>query len=380
MVSFKNMSALALFGTLALIGRTLYAEPATAEANQPGVPAARPATSAPEPALHHAPVSVATAHRALTVVADIRHPELVKRALLIYRRSGDTAYLETEFKRAESYAATIPESAVVSPSLEYLIELERLDGTRQPAFASRGEPFRVLIPEDLADLRERALAARLGGRRSEFASSAEYVSFGRSTGSTIDPATGEPRVIDDSFYRLEGSYTYRPLRTVADFSLRLGLVRGRSPVSLSESDEGARNQVGLNYGAPTITVRASDFIHLQAEVLTSITEAGFAMGGGGAIELGDHLGAKLALGFETIEVFGTRVYSRLDLLPGERLRVSPIIEVTDMPHANAFGVRLLTELGADLGNGFHAAARGGYQARKSTSGGVSFGATLGYAF
>ncbi len=104
------------------------------------------------------------------------------------------------------------------------------------------------------------------------------------------------------------------------------------------------------------------------------------MGGGGALEIGDPYGAKLVLGFESVQTFGSRIYSRLDLVAGERLRFSPIIEVTDMPHANKFGVRLLGEIGYDLGDGFSVGVRGGYQARKSTSGGPSFGGTLAYAF
>jgi hypothetical protein len=52
-----------------------------------------------------------------------------------------------------------------------------------------------------------------------------------------------------------------------------------------------------------------------------------------------------------------------------RVRVSPIVEVTDMPHADRPGVRLITELAFDLGQGLHVALRGGYQARDFQSGG-----------
>jgi hypothetical protein len=57
-----------------------------------------------------------------------------------------------------------------------------------------------------------------------------------------------------------------------------------------------------------------------------------------------------------------------------------MIEITDMPHADSFGVRLLTDATVQLGHGFSATVRGGYQARRSTSGGVAVGTTLGLAF
>jgi hypothetical protein len=70
----------------------------------------------------------------------------------------------------------------------------------------------------------------------------------------------------------------------------------------------------------------------------------------------------------------------MDVLASDRVTLSPIIEVTDMPHANQFGVRLLAQIGIDFGAGFSAAVRGGYQARTFNQGGGSVGLELGYAF
>ena len=141
-----------------------------------------------------------------------------------------------------------------------------------------------------------------------------------------------------------------------------------------------RFRVGLNYGAPTVRLRLSDLVHLEAEFLTSVTETGFSVGTGAVLMVGDPYASKLSLGFESIQVFGTRFWSRMDISASERLTVSPVIEVTDMPHANHFGVRLFGEVSGELGQGFSAALRGGYQARASTGGGPSAGASVGYAF
>ena len=340
------------------------------------------------PRLHHAPVSVRTAHEPLTVTAEIDHPELVKRAILVFRSAPSAAYTELSFQRGAPgpYVAEIPAAALHAPELSYLIEIEALDGSRYAVFATRAAPQRVLIPEDLLDLREQALLGRLRGRRSVFATSGEYVDFGYTNAELIDSAGGRViQSVHDEFFRLEGSYTYRPLRLITEFSLRLGVVRGNSPVPLSDAQAPGKSgqdrfHVGLNYGAPTVRIRLDDIVHLEAEFLTSVTETGFSVGTGGALLLGDPYASKLTLGFESIQVFGTRFWSRMDIDASDRISVAPIIEVTNMPHADNYGVRLLAEITGQMGQGFNASLRGGYQARVSTGGGPSAGATLAYAF
>jgi len=57
-----------------------------------------------------------------------------------------------------------------------------------------------------------------------------------------------------------------------------------------------------------------------------------------------------------------------------------MIEVTSMPHGSTTGVRLLLDLGFDLGKGFSLTLRGGYQARSFASGGPAAGGSFTYAF
>jgi hypothetical protein len=114
--------------------------------------------------------------------------------------------------------------------------------------------------------------------------------------------------------------------------------------------------------------------------LSSVTEVGFSVGTGAALLIGDPYGSKLSLGFETIQVFGTRIYSRMDIAARRGLMISPIVEVTDMPHADRFGVRLLAEARYDAGKGFGLGFLGGYQARVATSGGPTLGISGSYAF
>ncbi len=372
-----------------VLGAALFhATDARADAPPEPTPAADSSAPSVRPHISHAPVSTSPAGKALVVRATIEHPHLVRRALFVYRLDGQTQFREVEFLRASDgpSAATVPASDVQAPALAYTIELEDLEGKRHTVFASRQRPHTVQVPEALMDLRERALLERLGGRRSVVATSAEFVLFGDSVADVRDPATGNvtKQDVSDRYYRIEASYTYRMLRHVTEFSVRAGVVRGNSPVPLRDplpgQSEDERFDVGLNYGGPTVRVRAHDAIHLEAEVLTSVTEVGFSWGGGGAVLLGDPYGSKLTLGFESIETFGTRFFSRVDLAATDTLTLAPVVEVTNMPSADRYGLRLLGEVGMNVGQGLHVALRGGYQARDAASGGPSIGGRLSYAF
>jgi hypothetical protein len=152
-------------------------------------------------------------------------------------------------------------------------------------------------------------------------------------------------------------------------------VRGPNP-----DPDPTKPDLGLNYGAPSVRLRLGDIWHVEGEFLSSVTEVGFSVGTGAALLIGDPYGSKLTLGFESIQVFGTRMYSRMDIAPRRDLIIAPIVEVTDMPHADRFGVRLLTEASYDAGHGFGIGLRAGYQARVATSGGPTLGLHASYAF
>ncbi|MGZ3420099.1 MAG: hypothetical protein ACXWUG_02450 [Polyangiales bacterium] len=322
-------------------------------------------------AVHHAPPATATAHAPLKIAAVIDYPQTIKRALVVYYVGSNKTAKEVPFLRsADGYLAEIPEDDVVPGSLAYTIELESDGGKRTSAFATRSDPHVVDVPTDLDDQRENALDARLFGRRSVFGANSEYVSFGSS-----QLASG--KTVADNYYRIEGSYTYRPLRTILEFGIRTGMVRGHAPIE-TPPGQVAQNP-GLNYGGAFVVFRLHDIVHLETSLLTSVTEQGFSSGVGGALHFGDPYGTKLVLGFETVKTFGTRAYSRLDLVRGW-IRVSPIVEVTDAPHADRAGVRLVTELGVAHPSGWSIAIRGGYAARDFNSGGPGFGGSLAYSF
>ena len=333
------------------------------------------------PAVHHAPLAVATVAEPLSFRVDVERAERVKSVLLVYR-TGEGDYREVPFRWGEGgYVAVLPADLVQAPGLAYVIELELVGGRRIEVFASRAEPHEVQVPEDGMDLIEDALSERLEDRRNVFFSSGEAVSFGKSRAAD---AAGRETKVDDSYYRIEGGYAHRPLRTINEFSFRIGVVRGSSPVPVRPltpgQSEDERYDVGLNYGGTSVRFRLGESWYLDGSLLASVTEVGFSAGTGMALHIGDPYGSQLQLGFEAIQEFGARFYSQVDIQAHERVRVSPVVEVTNMPSADRFGVRLLGEVGVDIGAGFAAAARGGYQARQSTSGGPSGGGTISYSF
>jgi hypothetical protein len=355
----------------------------------PGTPAASP----PGPRLHHAPISVAKPHEALTIEALIDYPQLVRYAGIVYKsKAGDARAVPFQRGADARYIAVIPADDVVPPQVSYTIEIERVDGTRVAVFASRADMHAVQVIEDRMDARERLLYERLGKRRSVASASGEFVQFGVSRGkiglcpqgqAECDESQRQLPQVDEHFWRVELSYTYRPLRTVAEFSLRGGVVRGQSLVGNTLNPE--EYKVGLNYGAPSVRFRMADAWHAEVEFLTSISEDGFAVGLGSSLIIGDPYGSNITLGFETVGLnsnsyFGSRFFSRMDIAATERFMISPIIEVTDMPHSEHFGVRLLGEASFAVGGGFSVAARGGYQAREAASGGVGLGGRLSLAF
>jgi hypothetical protein len=339
------------------------------------------------PAIHHAPLAVAREHQDLAVRAVIDRPDLVKRATLVYRHDDrlDEVTFERSDRTDQPYVAVVPGAHVDRPSIAYAIEIERTDGPTLTVFASREDMQPVEVVGDDVDAREESLVSRLGGRRFVLQATGEYVYFGTSpaqvcpgacTASGTQPLV--TRSVADQYWRTEAGFTYRLLRTVSEFGIRGGVYRGTSVVpNVSDSSQ---YSVGLNYGAPWLRLRVEDWLHFEGEFLTSVTEVGFSLGGGASVLLGDPYASHLTVGFEAIDVFGTRAFSRFDVTATRRFRFAPTVEVTSMPHASNAGVRLLMDVTADVGAGWSVTARGGYQARTFDSGGPAAGASLGYAF
>jgi hypothetical protein len=275
----------------------------------------------------------------------------------------------------------IPKEHTTGALVSYAIEVDSVGGGRAPLFASRERMQDVTLLKDEADVAETEFLRSIEGRRSVVSAQGEIVRFGSTTATVGDGAANGPRrteEVADQYYRFEGAYTYRLGKVVSEFGIRFGIVRGRSIVP-GEVDPG-KFDVGLNYGSPRVRLRATDFLHFDAEFLTSITEVGYSVGGGGAVLLGDPYAMHVAFGVEGIQVFGVRGYTKVRLPLGTRVALTPSVEISNMPHADKAGVRLLGDLDVRITRGLAVGARLGYQARVFDTGGPTAGLGASYAF
>ncbi|WP_437540821.1 hypothetical protein WME97_25445 [Sorangium sp. So ce367] len=360
-----------------------------ASASPSGAPAV-----APEVGMVHAPVSVGKSGEALAIEANFTNAHLLRQAFVVYRLRDGTLR-STVFQRSGSaslaYVAMIAPEVVGPPGLDYTIETERIDGVRASVFASRARMHHVQVVEAPIDSVERTLLKRLGGRRSTASARFDYVDFGArppdetacQASNTQECPVTEPNdhKVGEHYWNAELSYTYRLLRAVAEFSMRAGYIRGKSPGAPEANDYKAE----LVYAAPGVRFRLADSWHVEMGLLTGMTGKGFTMGTGGAFLIGDPYSSKITLGCETIGLwegtyFGSRCYSRVDFPAGDSLSLAPMIEVTDMPSAGEWGVRLVGEGTLKLSDVISATLRGGYQARKSDRGGVGVGLQGSVAF
>ena len=331
----------------------------------------------------HTPISTARAGETIDIDATLVDRKDVKRVVLVYRTLPGDAPQVVAMKRRSStrYVASIP---VARPTVFYNIEIERDDGERRSLFATRERPHRIQVAEDISEVRERALLERVEGRRSLLTARGEYVSFGESDATVLEEGDTPRNVaVDDGYWRAELSYHYRFFGFVSQLGMRAGVLRGSAPVGPEEASDKTgdeRFESGLNYVAPTLRLRMHDAVHVDLDVVTSVTDDGFGIGGGGALIIGDPLATRLELGFEGVSGFGMRFGGRLAIAASEWLLFAPTIEVTNMPNAEVFGVRLLGDIELHPGAGFFIGAGGGYQAREATAGGASFAGRLGYAF
>jgi hypothetical protein len=356
--------------------------------------AALPDPVVAQPHVYHAALYSAAPSEPFEIKATFDYQHLIRRVVaVVHTATGAERVIEFKRSNGEGYVAVVPGELMKAPGITYAIEIEHVNGSRIAAFASRLAMHNVTVIEDLTDTRERALLARLGGRRSIVTVGGEYVGFGDNQSSvaipcaegqtTCSPGDDVTPTVNEGYYRVEAGYTYRSLRTVSEFGFRLGVLRGQS-LNYFETYKADQYDVGLNFGAARVRFRLLDLWQVEGELLTSITEKGFSGGINLATHIGDPYGTKLILGFERLGLsgvtFGNRFYSRMDIVAGGRLTVSPIIEITDMPNAEAFGVRLLGEVSIKIVGGFSAQIRGGYQARKFDSGGPGLGGSLSFAF
>ena len=347
------------------------------------------AAQAPAPNVYHLPLADASVGEDISLVASVA-AGWSSRLELQVRGVGGQEWQSITFERSgdTEYVAVIPGTVVQAPSFEYFIAGTSEAGSRLH-FASAEDPHRVYVYKDAeVEVREQELK-RFHGRRAQVQISAELVDFG--SRGIVDTGTGASYEVDDSYYRIDTSVTYRLMRYPLR-ALRFGYSRliGTTPTTARGdgncNGESAANpcdfSAGYRAGGWVETQwRLSDLLNLDTRALIQATPTGFGLGGRGELRFGDDIGSHFAIGVESITEVGVTSYVRLGWATVPHVPMAATIELSDYPSAHRdTGVRLLYDVAYDVGNGLRVGVRLGYQARDQGIGGPTTGANVAFDF
>ena len=337
-------------------------------------------------AVRHVPVAEAEAGAALTVPAAVERG-FESTVTLHYRPVMRGGWKTAEFQRqGDDWAAVIPASEMLAPGVDYFIDVRGPGGGAQPVFASQAMPHRISVRRSAGDVRRDRELASAAGRRSRFATAAEWVDFGTRT----YEKDGMERAIADRYYRIDASYTYLllayPLKAFRIGGLRLlgtspEVTRGdgeECPGSLADCDVEAGFKVG---GYAELRFAVQEGVEVDARGTFMATKEGFNIGGRGELRFGVEDGSHVAMGGELLADVGSSAFFRLgwDTVPG--LPMTATVEVLDYPaDLRAAGVRLVYGVAHPFAGGFRLGGRVSYQARDELVGGPGAGLTASMDF
>jgi len=269
------------------------------------------------------------------------------------------------------WIAELPEAAVQPPGFSYWA-IERLDdGTERPIFASAADPHPVQVFDTTRDAGRRDELEGLRGRRSEMTARGEWVDFGQRR----VPLYGSD--VPDRYYRLEAGFSYAILSAVDRIDIAIGHLRGRA-ATLGVRDPDFR--VGTDYGRAAITWLADPLVRIRTSILFGISQEGFEEGGGGDLILGQPWRTSFTVGVDGVTTLGWTGRVRLGWATVERVPMGASIAVTTFPAGEDAGVRLLYDVGIEIGDAWLVRAEGGYQGRTSVTGGPAAGLEVALRF
>src|SRR6185312_6533930 len=136
-----------------------------------------------------------------------------------------------------------------------------------------------------------------------------------------------------------------------------------------------RPQVGQ---LTTDTMAGSDGSRCHGRDITGC-ELATGFGGRVRLRLGDEMGTNLAIAASFTRHVGTLLEAAYHWLPAPVVPVQIMVQVTDEPVPQDFGVRLIADVGYHArGSWFYPSLRGSYQARDINHAGFSGGAAMNF--
>lgn len=319
------------------------------------------------PGVSHRAPSRATAGQPIGLVFVLDRPRDVIATWLHYRRRGTTTYRRLALTRHhDNYLrGTIPGDAVLSPGVEYFVEVATSAGKVGAAVRSAGTPQAVEVPQPtLARLFEQRR------RRSRVSVSTTYLDF-----ATFDRRDG---VRTDRFWLFEADFLYRLRKRIYGVRVGYGSFNGRGGYADRDFGPAGAPEAGFNYGYTEIELRANRYTSLMGRVIAGVGREGYGMGVAGRARFGVEDGTSLTLTASTIAEIGFLSELRMQWNAVTDVPLGLSVGLTDQPNRGDLGVRLTTSIGWRALSWFQPTLRISYQARTVTHAGI--GAGLGMVF
>ncbi len=320
------------------------------------------------PGLRHNAPSRGALNKPIDLVFLIERPADLVSAWLHYRPAGTNTYRRGLLQRHHGtyLRGTIPAAAVVSPGVEYFVEVATRGGDVGAAINSANEPRSISVDKQtLGALFEQPR------NRSRISVTTTYLDF-----ATFDGRSG---VRTDQFVLFEADFFYRLRKRIYGVRVGYGSFNGRGGYANRDfTDQGDAPEAGFNYGYAEVEIRANSYTSVMGRLIAGIGREGYGMGVAARARIGAEERTNLTLSASTIAEIGFLSELRMQWNAIDDVPLGLGVGLTDQPNRGDLGVRLTTSIGWRATPWFRPTLNLSYQARTVVHSGV--GAGLGMVF
>lgn len=340
------------------------------------------AEAPPVPTVAHTPINQARADKALDLEVEVEHEGLLADLSAIVRAAdGSTHVLPFERSGPKAFRVTVPAALTAGRTLGYAIVSTDRAGVERKHFASLKDPHPVDLYGEGSTATMRRQLARYDGKRQQVRLTSEVVAFGRNQTFVPGQGVAVTDAYSDNWQHYTGEWTYRTLRWVHDFRLKVGYMRaGAVEVDGARLERG--DAPGLNYGSAEVNFELHRWCSVGGRFVLGANEEGFVTGLGLIARIGDLTKTHLAIDYEGIGDVGSRTDLRLHWTTLPRVPMALGVTFTDWPDERGQTANMLTyDLGLRVGEAALVGLRLGVANRpESLSTGLSGGLNLSYGF
>ena len=317
------------------------------------------------PGLDHQGPSMVDAGERLGLAFVLENSAAVVAAWIHYRRVGDpTFHREVLRKDGDGYLrGAIEPKEVLSPGIEYFVEVAHANGQSGSAIGSAEEPRRIRVQsQSLQALRE----TRNRSRVSVIATYLDYGTFD-------DRGTGDEYT--DRFALFETDFLFR-LRRPWLYGVRVGM--GVLSGEGGFKDRPEPESAGFQYGYTEFEFRTKPTRAYLARLIAGLGRDGLGFGAEGRVRFGEEEASNLSFALSSLEDVGFLSEVRMQWAAIASMPIGFSVGVTDQPNNGDLGVRLSGDLGYRALDWFQPTVRISYQGRSIQHSGLGVG--LGMVF